>query len=212
MIERVVNQLGTYHFSYIEGHTLRQEIVQVFTVGSASPFLDLNSYAVGQFTTRVGEGRGRVCTPESTNLDLALRDSAWAAVSSRSGLLQLREATGKPHVCGPSGARYINIGVGKLYVLTFEQLQVHAEIRTALLIAQRSAHSAEAPPQSASGAAQGSFLGILPRELLHTILMYIGSQRWPPPQPALRWELVNGGDDGLPLDWRQQLSVHCIPT
>jgi hypothetical protein len=78
-------------------------------------------------------------------------------------------------------------------------MQVREEVRLTLLMANR--YTAE-DADDAAGKLQ--LIGGLPRELLHAVLFHIGSDR-PPPPAALRWELLNDGDDGLPDDWRARL-------
>ena len=51
-------------------------------------------------------------------------------------------------------------------------------------------------------------LGQLPRELVHMLLLCLGSHRRPPlPPDTLPWEQLNNGDDGLPADWRSRLPI-----
>jgi hypothetical protein len=51
-------------------------------------------------------------------------------------------------------------------------------------------------------------LGQLPRELVHMLLLCLGSHRRPPSPPdTVPWKQLNNGDDGLPADWRSRLPL-----
>jgi len=89
--------------------------------------------------------------------------------------------------------------------------QLRNEVRSVLLVAHRwqwkrqHQQQDEDKMEAFAGEEEGWLLGALPRELLHAVLVFIGSDRRPPPPAALMWELVNDGDDGLPEDWRSRL-------
>jgi hypothetical protein len=84
--------------------------------------------------------------------------------------------------------------------------QLHNEVRSVMLVAHRWQSKRQQQGEEAfEGNEEGWLLGALPRELLHAILVCIGSDRRPPPPAARLWELVNEGDDGLPEDWRSRL-------
>jgi len=112
-------------------------------------------------------------------------------------------ATGKGRAYWREGGCCRNIN--HLASLMSVDAQLRAEAWTLLLIALRTR-----PGSSSDTTICECQLGHLPQEVLQMIILEHLAIKRSPPLSSEHWELANGGDDGLPENWRDQVSIPTV--